>query len=153
MKNNIWFLVACTLFFVAGYTINNTAISFPRYKVAVVDITKVLEKSPELQSLKTSQEKQMQELNTMITKAQNEIVNAPDQKRALELEAKYKKEIETKRNTMDDEYNKQIDKITTNVKSIISKEAQKTEYNLVLPAGMVISGGDDITQNVINDIK
>ena len=153
MRNNIWFLVTCALFFVAGYTINNSAISFPRYKVAVVDISKVLEKSPELQTLKVSQDKQMKELNTLITKAQSEIINAPDQAKALELENKYKKEIEAKRNVMDNEYNQKIDKITADVKDIIIKEAQKTEYNLVLPTGMVISGGDDITQNVIKDIK
>lgn len=153
MKNNIWFIVVCALFFFIGYSVNNCAISFPRYKVAVVDISKLLEKSPELKMLKDSQDKQMKELNTLITKAQNEIINAPDKDKATELEAKYRKEIESKRDAMDNEYNQKITKITEDVKKMINQEAQKTDYNLVLPAGMVISGGDDITSNVMKDIK
>ena len=37
MRNNIWFVVACVLVFCVGYNINDVAISFPRYKVAVID--------------------------------------------------------------------------------------------------------------------
>ncbi len=153
MKNNIWFIGACVLFFMVGYYLNNSAISFPRYKVAVVNVTEVMEHSQEVKNLKSSQEKQMKDLNNLITKAQNEIANEPDRNKAIQLESTYRKEIETKRNAMDEEYNTKIDKITANIKSLISKEAQKSDYNLVLPTGMVISGGDDITQNVIKDIK
>lgn len=153
MKNNIWFLIACGLFFAAGYGVNNTAISFPRYKVAIVDISKILESSSEVKVLKASQEKQMKEINTLVSKAQNEIVNEPDKTKAVQLEIKYRKEIESKRNIMDDEYNTKISKITNDIKNLVAKEAKKTEYNLVLPTGMVISGGEDITQKVIKDMK
>ena len=118
MKNSIWFLAICALFFIVGYNINDSAISFPRYKVAVVDISQILSKSSELQSLKISQEKQMKELNTL-----------------------------------DKEYETKVNKITSEVKTLISKEAKKSDYNLVLPTGMVISGGEDITQNVISAVK
>lgn len=153
MKNNIWFIGACILFFLVGYNINNSAISFPKYKVAVVNVSEVMEHSQEVKTLKQSQDKLMNDLNNLITKAQTEIANEPDRNKAIQLEATYRKEIETKRSAMDDEYNKKIDDITKNIKNLISKEAQKSDYNLVLPTGMVISGGDDITQNVIKDIK
>ena len=153
MKNNIWFLIVCCLFFIAGYEINNTAISFPRYKVAIVDISKILENSSEVKVLKASQEKQMKEINTLVSKAQNEIVNEQDRTKAAQLEIKYRNEIESKRNTMDEEYNTKISKITNDIKNLVTKEAKKTEYNLVLPTGMVISGGEDITQKVIKDMK
>ena len=152
-RNNVWFIGACLLFFIAGYTMNDVAISLPRYKVAVVDINKVMDKSSELQSLKNSQEKQAKELDTLISKAQNELANEHDPNKFLQLEANYKKQIETKRNAIDEEYNKKIIKITSNIKSLISTEAKKTDYNLVLPAGMVITGGDDITENVIKDMN
>lgn len=152
-RNNIWFIGACLLFFIAGYTMNDVAISFPRYKVAVVDITKVMDKSSEMQSLKISQEKQAKELDTLISKAQNELANEHDPNKFVQLEANYKKQIETKRDAIDNEYNKKIIQITSNIKSLISNEAKKTDYNLVLPAGMVISGGDDITENVIKDMN
>ena len=153
MKKNIWFFTACLLFFVIGYNANDVAISFPKYKVAVVDITKILEKSPEIQSLKVSQDRQIKELNTLISKAQNEILNEPDKNKVIQMESEYRKQIETKQKNINDEYNNKLVKITSDIKSIISKEAKKSSYNLVLPTGMVISGGDDITQTIINDIK
>lgn len=152
-RNNIWFIGACLLFFIAGYTMNDVAISLPKYKVAVVDVNKVMDKSSEIRSLKISQEKQAKELETLISKAQNELANITDPNKFVQLEADYKKQIEAKRNAIEDEYNKKIVQITSNIKSLISTEAKKSDYNLVLPAGMVISGGDDITENVINDMK
>ncbi len=153
MKNNIWFIGTCVLFFIAGYTMNDVAISLPRYRVAVVDITKVMEKSPDVQSLKISQEKQLKDLDTLISKAQNEIANEHDPQKIIQMESDYKKQIETKKEAIDDEYNKKIVQITSNIKSLISNQAKKTDFNLVLPAGMVISGGEDITENVIKEIK
>ena len=95
----------------------------------------------------------MKELETLISKAQNEIVNTHDQNKARQLQANYSKEIETKRNAIDEEYSKKIVQITSNIKNFITNQAQKTDYNLVLPSGMVISGGDDITENVIKDMQ
>ena len=152
-KENIWLVGACALFFIGGYTMNDVAISLPRYKVAVVDITKVMEQSKDIKNLKASQDKQLKELETLISKAQNEIANTQDQNKALELQANYGKEIETKRNAIDEDYSKKIVQITSNIKNLISNQAKKTDYNLVLPTGMVISGGEDITDNVIKEMQ
>ncbi len=152
-KENIWLVGACALFFIGGYTMNDVAISLPRYKVAVVDITKVMEQSKDIKNLKASQDKQLKELETLISKAQNEIANTQDQNKALELQANYSKEIETKRNAIDEDYSKKIVQITSNIKNLISNQAKKTDYNLVLPTGMVISGGEDITDNVIKEMQ
>ena len=152
-KENIWLIAACALFFIGGYTMNNVAISLPRYKVAVVDINKIMEQSKEMKALKTAQDKQLKELETLISKAQNEIVNTQDQNKAMQLQLNYSKEIENKRNTIDEEYSKKIISITSNIKNIISTQAKKTDFNLVLPAGMVISGGEDITDNVIKEMQ
>jgi Skp family chaperone for outer membrane proteins len=152
-KENIWIIGACALFFIGGYTMNDVASSLPRYKVAVVDITKVMEQSKDIKNLKASQDKQLKELETLISKALNEIANAQDQNKALELQTNYSKEIETKRNAIDEDYSKKIVQITSNIKNLISNQAKKTDYNLVLPTGMVISGGEDITDNVIKEMQ
>lgn len=153
MKNNIWFIIACVLVFFVGYNINDAAVSFPRYKVAVVDVSTILTSSPEIQSLKQSQDKKMEELNTLISKAQNEIVNESDKNKALQMETNYRKEIEQKKLDMDEEYNSKIIVINNKIKSMISTEAKKSNYNLVLPTGMVISGGDDITNDIVKRMK
>ena len=153
MKNNIWFVIACVLVFFVGYNMNDAAVSFPKYKVAVVDVSTVLTSSPDIQSLKKSQDKKMEELNTLISKAQNEIVNESDKNKALQMETTYRKEIEQKKLDMDQEYNSKITVINNKIKSLISDEAKKSNYNLVLPTGMVISGGDDITNDIVKKIK
>lgn len=153
MRNNIWFFVACVLVFFVGYSLNDAAVSFPKYKVAVIDVPQVLSKSSEIQDLQRSQQKDMEELNILISKAQNELLNEPDKTKLLQKEATYRKEIETKKNNMEKEYNVKLAKINDNIKSIISKEARKSNYNLVLPTGMVITGGDDITESVVKHMK
>ena len=45
MKNNIWFIIACVLVFCVGYNMNDVAVSFPKYKVAVIDVPTVLSNS------------------------------------------------------------------------------------------------------------
>ena len=121
-KENIWFVAACALFFIGGYTMNDVAISLPRYKVAVVDITKVMEQSKDIKNLKSSQDKQLQELQTLISKAQNEIANTQDEQKAIQLQANYSKEIETKRNAIDEEYSKKIVQITSNIKNLVAMQ-------------------------------
>lgn len=153
MKNNIWFILACVLVFFVGYNVNDVAVSFPRYKVAVVDVPTILSNSKDIQSLKRSQDKQLEEINTLISKAQNEIVNEKDRNKALRMESNYRSQIEQKKSQMDKEYNSKIAKINTSIKSIISSEAKKSNYNLVLPTGMVISGGEDITDEIVKSLK
>jgi Skp family chaperone for outer membrane proteins len=132
---------------------NDVAVSLPKYKVAVIDVPEVLSKSSEVQELKRAQDKEINELNTLISKAQNELLNEPNRAISLQKEAQYRKEIADKKSNIDKEYNDKISKINEDIKNVISKEAQKEHYNLVLPTGIVISGGDDITQNVIKQIK
>lgn len=153
MKNNFWFIAACVLVFFVGYNMNNVAISFPKYKVAVVDIPTILSNSEEIQSLKKEQEKENKELDTLISKAQNDILNEPDRSKLIQKEADYRQKIETKKKSIDDKYNAKLAKINQDIQTMISKEAQKANYNLVLPAGMVISGGEDITKNVVKNMK
>ena len=153
MKNNIWFIVACVLVFCVGYNMNDVAVSFPKYKVAVIDVPTVLSNSSEIQELKRLQDKDMEELNILISKAQNELLNEPDKSKLLQKEAAYRKQIETKKKEIDEKYNSKFAKINDNIKNVINKEAHKSHYNLVLPTGMVISGGEDITDDVVKKMK
>jgi len=153
MKNNIWFVVACVLVFCVGYNMNEVAIPFSKYKVAVVDVSEVLSNSKEVKELQRAQEKEMEELNILISKAQNELLNETDKTKLLQKEADYKQQIETKKSDIDKKYNSKLAKINDNIKTLVTQEAKKSNYNLVLPTGMVITGGDDITQDVVKKIK
>ena len=153
MRNNIWFVVACVLVFCVGYNLNDVAISFPRYKVAVIDISEVMSKSTELQELKRAQDKDMEELNILVSKAQNELINEQNRTKFAQKEAEYRKQIETKKKDIDKKYSEKFVKANDNIKNMILKESKNANYNLVLPTGMVISGGEDITALVLKNMK
>lgn len=153
VKNNFWFIVACVLVFFVGYNMNDAALSLTKYKVAVIDVPEVLSHSDEIQSLKRAQDKELEELNTLISKAQNELLNEKDRSKLLQKEAQYRKQIAAKKDSIDKEYGTKMAKINDNIRLVIANEAKKSNYNLVLPTGMVISGGDDITDTVIKKMK
>ena len=66
MKKKIFGVLVVITAFVAGYSINNIAVSGtnPEYKVAIVDIQKIVSNSSEIKALKTDQEKQVQGLQS-----------------------------------------------------------------------------------------
>lgn len=132
---------------------NDAALSLTKYKVAVIDVPEILAQSNEMQNLKRAQEKDLEELNTLISKAQNELLNEKDRSKLLQKEANYRKQIATKKENIEKEYSTKFAKINDQIRIVIENEAKKSNYNLVLPTGMVISGGDDITANVIKKIK
>ena len=81
--------------FAAGYSINNIAVSHtnPDYRVAIVDIQKVVANSNEIKNLKTEQEKQIQNMQSTINKARVEISKEKDPAKIAVLEEKYRNEI------------------------------------------------------------
>ena len=95
----------------------------------------------------------MEELNTLVTKAQTEILNAASKDVMLQKEALYRQQIETKKSDMDKKYSIKLAELNKKVRGAVSSEARKENYNLVLPVGMVISGGDDITESVVKNMK
>ena len=80
-------------------------------------------------------------------------MNEHDRNKLIQKEADYRQQINTKKSDIDKKYNEKLAKINKNIQTLISKEAKKSNYNLVLPAGMVISGGEDITNNVVKSMK
>ena len=153
MKNNYWYIVCCVMAFLVGYNMNNVAISFPKYKVAIIDVSTVMSKSTDIQNLKKAQDKEIEGLNNLISKAQNDLLNEPDKTKLLQKEAEYRKQIDEKRASIDKSYSDKLAKINDDIRKVIASEAKKSNYNLVLPTGMVITGGDDITSDVIKQIK
>ena len=71
----------------------------------------------------------------------------------VQKEASYRKQIEEKKLDMEKKYTTKLEQINENVKTLVSNQAHKENYNLVLPVGMVISGGDDITDKIVKNMK
>ena len=136
--------------FIAGYSINNIAVSNtnPNYRVAIVDIQRVVANSNEIKNLKIEQEKQIQKMQSTINKAREEISNEQDPQKISALEEKYRNEINSQKLALDESYNKKLTAIDSKIKTAVVEKARSMNYNIVLPKNTVLFGGDDITEQV-----
>jgi len=153
MKKKISFLFICLMAFALGYSINNIAVSDTAPKIAVVDLQKILSNSSKVKQLKADQEKKISEIQTTLNKAQTEISNEKDPAKIAALEEKYRNEINNQKVALDEEYNKKLSQIDTEVRAAVTEKAKSLNYNLVLPKNIVFFGGEDITDVIAKDIK
>lgn len=156
MKKQIIILSsAVVISLVMGYSINNIAVSKaqPEYKIATVDIQKIVANSIEIKSLKAEQEKQMQNMQSTIDKARTEISKEQDPVKIAQLEEKYRNEINNQKLALDTSYNTKVKAIDSKIKTAVVEKARSMNYNIVLPKNTVLFGGDDITDEVSQIIQ
>lgn len=155
MKNNFKVLTISLVAFAVGMTAGNYAISdVPSdFKVAIVDVQKVVTSSAQVKALKEEQKKKGQELAKFIETAKTSLDKETDAKKKAALEKKYNKEFQTKREAMAKNYETKLLEIDKNITNVINANAKANGYNLVLAKGAVLSGGTDITDEISKAVK
>ena len=122
-------------------------------KIAVVDLQKIVSNSSQVKQLKQDHSKKMDELNKIIVNARGEISTQTDPAKILELEEKYTKEFNAKKEALEKDYNSKLAAIEKNIKTEVEKKAQKDSYNYVFAKSVVLYGGKDITNELLNSVK
>lgn len=155
MKKHILGIVIAICAFVAGYSLNSIAVSDtnPDFKVAIVDIQKIVANSNEVKNLKAEQDKKLKTMQATIDKARAEMAKEKDPAKLAALEEKYRNEINKQKLAMDTEYNNKLTAIDNNIKAAVIEKARAMNYNMVLPKNTVLFGGDDITDQVSPAVK
>ena len=155
MKNNFKLLSVALVAFGLGLVASNYAMSdVPTdFKVAVVDVQKVVTESAQVKALKEEQKKKGQELAKFIETAKNNITKETDEKKKKALEEKYNKEFQSKREAIAKNYETKLLAIDKNISTVIDNNAKANGYNLVLAKGVVLSGGTDITPEISKALK
>ena len=131
----------------------STNISFADENIAVVDLQKLVNNSSQVKQLKQEQARKMAELDKIIVNARGEISNEKDPAKVLLLEDKYMNEFNSKKLALENDYNARLEAIEKNIKNEISKKAQKDSYDYVFAKSVVLYGGKDITNELVNNIK
>jgi len=154
MKNNFKFIAVAALSMAIGFTASNFAVSDvpANYKVAVVDVQKVVKNSKQVAALKAEQTKKVSDLTKFIETAKANIAKEKDATKKKALQDKYNKELTAKKNAIEKDYATKLLAIDKNISSIIKAKAKAGNYNLVLSKGVVLSGGDDITDAVASAV-
>lgn len=149
-------LLGCAILaFSLGVCTNNFAMSNSpaSYKVGVVDITKIVSNSKQVNQLKDEQLKQAEALKNTVKKAQDEISKENDSAKKQQLIKKYDNDIAYLKNTNDKKYAKKLAEIDKSITKTIQDESKKAGYDLVLAKGMVLFGGTDITDEIAKVVK
>ncbi|MFI3300772.1 MAG: OmpH family outer membrane protein [Candidatus Gastranaerophilales bacterium] len=122
-------------------------------KIAVVDVTKVVNESKEVQAIKKDKEKKTQELMAFIENARKDVAFTTDEKKKEALEKKYNKQLNDKKEAMDKDYANKLNAIDKKISDTINAQAKAAGYDMVLVKGIVLYGGDEITDKVIKALK
>ena len=155
MKNHFKTLSVVLAAFVVGTCVNNYALSeaISSFKVAVVDVQKVVASSSQVKALKEDQKKKRQELINFVQKAKSEVAAEADATKKKSLEDKYNKELNTRKAAIDNDYVQSSEQIDKTISSAISSTAKDKGYNLVLSKSVVLYGGEDISAEVSANVK
>ncbi len=135
--------------FFAGYVFSEQMGS----RVAVVDVAKVVASSAQVQGLKAEQDAQNAELVQWIQNAQNSVNEEKDQEKKEKLAQQLNEELNAKRNAFAQRYVTALQAIEQSINSTITDEAHKKGYKFIIAKGMILGGGDDITDDVIKVVK
>ena len=155
MKNNIKLLTVSLLAFAIGLSAGNFAMSDvpSNFKVAVVNVPKVVESSSQVKALKVQNSKNIQDLAKFSETAQAAINKETDPKKQKALKEKYQKEFQAKRTSMTKNYETKLVEIDKNITNLINTQAKAQGYDLVLAKGAVLMGGTDITDEIAKQVK
>ena len=155
MKNNLKILTISLIAFGIGLTAGNYAVSDvpSNFKVAVVDVQQVVASSPQVKALKDEQKRKGQEITNFIETAKTALDKEKDAAKRKALEQKYNKEFNAKRDAIAKDYETKLLAIDKNISTIIDTNAKNNGYNLVLAKGAVLSGGVDITSQIVKAVK
>ena len=133
---------------------NNFALSnMPKSKIAVVDIQKVVTKSPQVIALKNDQIRKSKELARWLETTDATVKKQTNEVSKQKLIKKYKDEFAKKKETNQKLYAKKLALIESNIASTIATEAKSKGYDIVLTKSSVLYGGDDITAEILKIVK
>lgn len=155
MNKNLKTLFTVTLAFGLGLGINNLAISStpPTFKVAVVDIPKLVDSSGQIKNLKNEQLKKVEELKKFVDTAKADVEKQSTTENKQKLAKKYEDSLSAKQQANAEVYSKKLSEIDKNISDMVSKKATAENYDLVIAKNSVLYGGEDITNAIAIMIK
>ena len=122
-------------------------------KIAIVDVQKVVNKSAQVQALKKEEEAKHKEIAQLIKKGGEEIKAQTDISKRREIAQKYDKQIKSKQEANIKSYKAKLEAIDKNINTAIIQQAKAMGYDMVLTKGIVLYGGDDITDAILKIVK
>lgn len=122
-------------------------------KIAVVDLNAVVSKSTQVQALKQEQQQKLADLKKWLETVRADVAKQQTQEGKDKLIKKYDADFAQKQESIKKEYAKKLADIDKSISQTIATQAKAAGYDMVLPKGSVLYGGDDITKIIIKNVK
>ena len=142
-------LSALLLTFTLG--LSNTALADT--KIGVIDIPAVIEKSNQVKALQNEQNAKIQELEKWLKTAQADINKQKTEEGKDKLVKKYQADFAKKQEAIAKNYQSKLEDVDKNITQAIIAEAKKLGNDIVISKGVVVYGGDDITEQIKKVVK
>lgn len=146
-------IILIALAFALGTGFNTFSISAAPYNIAVVDLNAVVGQSAQVLTLKKEQALKMDELQKWLVNARSDVEKQKTQEGKEKLAQKYDAEFIKKQTAIQKDYTAKLQVIDKNISDVITKEAKKNGYEIVLAKGVVLYGGHDITNTISKQVK
>lgn len=122
-------------------------------KVAVVNIPAVVNASSQVKSLKLEQQAKLKELEAWLVTVKSDVERQSTKENKEKLIKKYDAEFAKKQVEIRTNYAKKLQEIDKNINNIVIKIAKQKGYDMVISKNTVLYGGDDITKDIIKEVK
>ena len=122
-------------------------------QLAIVDVSAVVNKSAQVQNLKEEQTQKAQELAQWLQNAQNDVKKETDKDKQKALLQQYNEEFASKAETIKQDYAGKVQTLEASITQTIVDTAKAKGYKYVIAKGVMIFGGDDITDEVAKIVK
>ena len=146
-------IILIALAFALGTGFNTFSISAAPSNIAVVDLNAVVGQSAQVLTLKKEQALKMDDLQKWLVTARADVEKQKTQEGKEKLAQKYDAEFIKKQTAIQKDYTARLQVIDKNISDVITKEAKKNGYEIVLAKGVVLYGGHDITNTISKQVK
>ena len=145
-------LTILALFTICGVSAN-LKVQAQDFKVAIVDVQQIVTNSQNIQKITKDNQAKVEELIKYVEDARKDLTSITDPAKKKAAEEKYNKTFKEKKEKIDKDYNAKLKEIDESITKEINSYAVNNGYNLVLPKGISLYGGEDITNQLMKNIK
>ena len=153
MKKTNALLLAITTFVIGALSCNVALSNMQNFKIAVVDVNAIVQKSAQVQELKNEQKAKTNELQNWLKTVQADIKSQQTKEGKEKLAKKYNADFEKKKTEINKNYQAKLKAIDTSITATITTEAKNRGYDMVISKNVVIYGGDDLTSAIQKVVK
>ncbi len=156
LKNSLKYTIVAAVALMGAVFVSDKVIAEPTasgFEFAVIDLQKVVPASKDLNALRDERMKQVQDLQKMAETANEKIKAIENEEERKKASEDAVKEINAKKAEYDKTYQTTLEASNKKLEEIIKAVATEKGLNVILLKTVVLQGGQDITDAVIEKIK